>query len=69
MSKAKRIRDVDVNRDVLKKAASLEEFKKLNPNIFSHLADQDGAYVELYAEVNPPAAAKPAAPAASPAAQ
>lgn len=55
----KRIQDVDVNRDALKKGANLEEFKKINPDILSHLADSNSAYAELYAEVNPPAAAKP----------
>lgn len=57
----KRIQDVDVNRDALKRGANPEEFKKLNPDIFSHLADPNSAYAELYAEVNPPAAAKPVA--------
>lgn len=66
---AKRIHDVDINRTALKKAGSLEEFKKLNPDIFSHLADQDGAYAELFAEVTPPVVVKPAAPAATTAAQ
>lgn len=59
--KPKRIQGVDVNRSALKKGANVEEFKKLNPEIFSHLADPNSAYAELYAEVNPPAAAKPAA--------
>lgn len=66
---AKRIHDVDVNRAALKKAGSLEEFKKLNPEIFSHLADQDGAYAELYAEFTPAMAVKLVASAATTAAQ
>lgn len=53
---APRIHDVDVNRDALKKAGSIDEFKKLNPNIFDHLGDKETvAYAELWAELNPPA--------------
>jgi aldehyde:ferredoxin oxidoreductase len=50
--KPNRIKGVSVNRAEVKKAASLEEFKKVNPEIFSHLSDedQDASYKELYAE-------------------
>lgn len=50
--KPKRIKDVSVNRAAVKKADNLEAFKKANPEIFSHLSDEDqaAAYGELWAE-------------------
>jgi hypothetical protein len=50
--KPKRIQGVSVNRAAVKKAVDLEAFKKANPEIFSHLSDEDqtAAYAELFAE-------------------
>lgn len=57
----KRIYDVDVNRAALKKAKSLDEFVKLNPNIFDHLGDTEPlAYAELWEEQKSALASKDA---------
>ena len=65
--KPPRIHDVDINRAAVTKAPSIDEFKKVNPEIFSHLSaeDQDDAYKALFAEFPPAAAAAvvPATPA------
>lgn len=67
--KPKRVYDVDVNRAALKKAGSLDEFTKLNPDIFDHLGvNESAAYAELWKEgvyTTAPATPAKAVPAAS----
>lgn len=64
MSENKRVFDVDVNGDAVKKAPTLDEFKKLNPSIFDHLGEsENAAYEELFKECGMTPAPKVAAPA------
>lgn len=65
--KPARIYDVDINRAAVKKASTLEEFKKLNPNIFDHLAENESAAYELlFKEFGTALAASKVAPVANP---
>ncbi len=65
--KPKRYHGVHVVLDQVKKATSLDEFKKANPNIFDHLGEnENAAYAELFKDVSAPVAKAEATKADAP---